>query len=203
MRAPSRSPIRTLSQCLFSGLPCPLEASRFQRTGGPAAGGWHNAAMALPALGLDGPVTVAPSLLLCGWIAVVAAASTFLCAVYLPVLSACVAGGLIVSAACYFGSRDALLLLPQSIVRVRPGREGLTVQYKNGEWHTSDYGVMLPSGFVSRWCLAVAVRDSASGRIRHLLLMPDSLAPAVFRRLRVWLVWSVPLDAVRGRKGVV
>lgn len=56
---------------------------------------------------------------------------------------------------------------------------------QDGGWHEGKLGA---SHFVSTR-LAVVELESAGGRTKWVVVMPDSLNPEDFRRLRVWLRW--------------
>jgi hypothetical protein len=56
---------------------------------------------------------------------------------------------------------------------------------RDGEWEEGRLG---ESQFVSVVFVIVEFRD-ARGRARRMVVMPDSLPPEDFRRLRVWLRW--------------
>jgi len=65
---------------------------------------------------------------------------------------------------------------------------GVAVAGPGGDWSPArlvDAAVPLP------WLAVVSLRD-ALGRRRTAVVLPDSLAPEPFRRLRVWLRWRPP-----------
>jgi hypothetical protein len=143
-----------------------------------------------PAFGADSAVPIRPSKWLCVWIALVTIAAVALCAVYLPVWAALIAGLFAVGIAIYVTHRDALLTLPHSIVALRFGQSGLHYQSRNGVWREAQGSDDLASSFVSRWLSIVAVSAANTVHRRHIVLMPDSLDHDVARQIRVWLKWS-------------
>lgn len=95
---------------------------------------------------------------------------------------------LLVFSACATISRHALLRQPQSIVRLElTDRDHLRLQTHAGAWHT---GRILGSSTVAPWLTVLNVRRHGQRWPLHVVLMTDSLDPAAFRRLRVWLRWG-------------
>jgi hypothetical protein len=146
--------------------------------------------MALPDLGSATPAPISPSRILVLWLVLIVAASSALCALYLPMWGAVAVDSGLIGAAFHVARRDAFLVSPQSIVTLRFGPSGLDFQYKNGIWHEGKEGAALASSFVSRWVSVVAVGTDDSPRRRYIVLLPDSLDHAAARRLRIWLQWS-------------
>ncbi len=94
-------------------------------------------------------------------------------------------------------SRHALLRQPKSIVRLElTDRERIRLQTHAGIWHS---GRILGSSTVDPWLTILNIRRDDQRWPAHVVLMGDSLDPAAFRRLRVWLRWgprAEPDDAV-------
>lgn len=93
-------------------------------------------------------------------------------------------------------SRHALLRQPGSIVRLElTDRERIRLQTQVGAWYS---GRILGSSTVDPWLTVLNIRRDDQRWPAHVVLMSDSLDPAVFRRLRVWLRWgprATPDDA--------
>ncbi len=84
--------------------------------------------------------------------------------------------------------RHALLRRPGSIVRLElADREHIRLQTRAGAWHS---GRILGSSTVDPWLTVLNIRRDDRRWPAHVVLMSDSLDPAVFRRLRVWLRWG-------------
>ncbi len=132
---------------------------------------------------------ITPSRWLCIWIALVSAGAVVLCAAYLSTAGAIVAGIVLAALGIHAVLRDALLILPQSIVALRIEHSTLGYQLKNGRWHAADAAVTLRSSFVSRWLCVVTISSPESAQRRHVVLMPDSLSSEKARLTRRWLKW--------------
>ena len=85
-------------------------------------------------------------------------------------------------------SRHALLRQSQSIVRLElTDREHVRLQTRAGAWYS---GRILGSSTVAPWLTVLNIRRDGQRWPAHVVLMGDSLDPAAFRRLRVWLRWG-------------
>jgi hypothetical protein len=81
-----------------------------------------------------------------------------------------------------------LLRAPGAIVAVNVSSEGkVYAQTRGGTWLESE---LLPSTFVSHRLTILNLKVGATRRRRHVLLCPDNVDTADFRRLRVWLRWA-------------
>ncbi len=85
-------------------------------------------------------------------------------------------------------SRHALLRQPASIVRLElTDREHVRLQTHAGAWYC---GCILGSSTVTPWLTVLNIRRDDQRWPAHVVLLGDSLDPAAFRRLRVWLRWG-------------
>ncbi len=92
-------------------------------------------------------------------------------------------------------SRHALLRQPGSIVCLElTDRDHIHLQSHAGVWHS---GRILGSSTVAPWLTVLNIRRNDRRWPVHVVLMGDSLDPAAYRRLRVWLRWGprAPADA--------
>ncbi len=90
-------------------------------------------------------------------------------------------------------SRHALLRQSQSIVCLElTDREHVRLQTHAGAWHS---GCILGSSTVAPWLTVLNIRRDDQRWPAHVVLMGDSLDPAAFRRLRVWLRWGPRAEA--------
>jgi toxin CptA len=71
-------------------------------------------------------------------------------------------------------------------ILMRRSRE-IEVQMANGLWHA---GLMCDGSFVAPWLTIVRWRPQGSRFDRTVVILPDMLGAAEFRRLRVLLRWS-------------
>lgn len=94
----------------------------------------------------------------------------------------------VIIAGIYHTLRDALLVMPKSIVR-------LTLSSK-GKFHmVSRNGVetavsILPSSFVMPYLTVLNFKTGKRFTGRSIVITPDRVDEEAFRRLRVWLRWS-------------
>ncbi len=89
----------------------------------------------------------------------------------------------------------ALLRAPGAIVAVNVTREGqLFCQTRRSEWLDCE---LLPSTFVSRRLTILNLQSRATRQMRHVILCPDNVGVADFRRLRVWLRWAAQNSVIR------
>ena len=90
-------------------------------------------------------------------------------------------------------SRHALLRQSHSIVRLElTDREHVRLQTHAGSWYS---GRILGSSTVAPWLTVLNIRRDGQRWPSHVVLMSDSLDPAAFRRLRVWLRWGPRTEA--------
>lgn len=108
----------------------------------------------------------------------------------LPLDAGLLAGAalLMVFSACFSISRHALLRHSRSVVRLElTDRDHLRLQTRAGAWYS---GRILGSSTVAPWLTVLNVRRDGQRWPLHVVLMTDSLNPAAFRHLRVWLRWG-------------
>ena len=86
----------------------------------------------------------------------------------------------------YHMARDALLHSPHSIVGLDVRDGAVSLQMRNGEWLD---GELLGSSYVSERITIVNFRPRGRRIARRLILLPDNVDPAEFRRLRTWMRW--------------
>lgn len=83
--------------------------------------------------------------------------------------------------------RDALLVTRSSILALIVREDcSCTIGRLDGEW---EHGVLLGSSFVSPSLVILNLKPEARMRLRHVVLLSDSLDREDFRRLRVLLKW--------------
>lgn len=101
-----------------------------------------------------------------------------------PTPAAIVATGIVLSAVHH--TRIALQRSRSAIVGLSVSADGaVEIESRGGTW----LGATLQAAIVpANWLAVLIVRDSAGHR-RALLILPDGIDAAVFRRLRVWLLW--------------
>ena len=80
-------------------------------------------------------------------------------------------------------------MAPSSIVALACDREG-AIQFTQRDGQTIDAQV-LGSSFVAAYLTIVLLKPIFGGRVRPALVLPDMVAPELFRQLRVWLKWRV------------
>lgn len=78
---------------------------------------------------------------------------------------------------------------PSSIVALQFERDGgVIMECRNGGVHEAQ---ILGSSFVSPYLTIVLLKPIARWRTRAVVILPDAVAPELFRQLRVWLKWGV------------
>jgi hypothetical protein len=88
----------------------------------------------------------------------------------------------------FYIARDAALHTAGAIVALEIKEDGgLAFQTRSGDWIEAE---VLGSSYVSARFTLVNLRPRGGRRVRHLILLADSLDPRDFRRLRVWLRWA-------------
>ncbi|MBT9613227.1 MAG: hypothetical protein IV108_08175 [Burkholderiales bacterium] len=86
-------------------------------------------------------------------------------------------------------TREAWRIRSSSIVELQCEREGgALIKMRSGKELQAR---VLGSSFVASYLTIVLVRPDASRRVRAVLILPDMVAPELFRQLRVWLKWRV------------
>jgi len=86
-------------------------------------------------------------------------------------------------------SNQAWRALPFSVVALEFEREGgALMALRNGELLEAR---VLGSSFVAPYLTIVRIKAKRAWFARNVVLLPDMLAPAVFRTLRVWLKWRL------------
>lgn len=125
------------------------------------------------------------ALLLC---LVHAAAAGALWLTPLPVAAKAATTVAIAASLVYYVARDAALHAANAIVVLEIKENGsISFQTRSGQWVEAE---LLGSSYVSPRLTLVNLRPLGLRRVRHLILLPDSLDPRDFRRLRVWLRWA-------------
>lgn len=95
-----------------------------------------------------------------------------------------------VMATLYHVAHDARRRLPGAIVALAISAKGeLRVKPRAHDWLDA---VVLPGSTVTPWLTVLNVRTADRKRMRSIVILPDSLDAASFRRLRVWLRWGEP-----------
>lgn len=98
----------------------------------------------------------------------------------------------------YFMARYATLHDTRAIVALEIKDAGeIAVRQRRGEWQEC---VVLGSTFVSPALTIVNVRPRGQWRSRHIVLVPDNVDPADYRRLRTWLRWKGAGEGAAGQR---
>jgi len=136
-------------------------------------------------------IHVTPSRLLCVWIVALAAVSIVLCSRYLPSTIAVFPVTAIVLIGAYLVARDALLIMPNSVIGMRMDAGGCEIVWRSAKLRSDRGWAVHHTSFVGSW-LTVIVLSSAGAEAasRCILILPDSVESSTFRRLRVWLRWK-------------
>ena len=80
--------------------------------------------------------------------------------------------------------------LQPEIEELEVGEGGhVSLRELSGSWHEAR---VLKSSFVAPWLTVLNLRMVRPRRYRHVVILPDSVAPEDFRRLRVLLRWAPP-----------
>ena len=136
---------------------------------------------------LPGVIVVNASRLLtlwvCGAVVATAAASVY----YLPLEVAALVGVVALISGASALRVHALRSHANAVVALRCGVGHLSCQLKSGRWIV---GSVLPGGLISSSLTVVRVCDETDRRGRSVVLAPDAIAEADYRRLRVFLLWS-------------
>ncbi len=66
----------------------------------------------------------------------------------------------------------------------------LSIQLRNSAWHDCE---VLGSTCVTAGLTVINLRQAGRRRLRNVVLLPDSMPPDDYRRLRVWLRWRPSL----------
>ena len=86
-------------------------------------------------------------------------------------------------------SNQVWRVLPFSVVALEFEREGgVLMRLRNGE---SRQAMVLGSSFAAPYLTIVRLKVERAWFARNVVLLPDMLAPALFRTLRVWLKWRI------------
>lgn len=94
-----------------------------------------------------------------------------------------------VPVASYVLSKDVWLCLPRSWVRLELTHQGeIKLARKNGQMELAQ---ILPSSYVTSSLTILHLKLHTNRWHTHLLILPDSVSPASFRQLRVWLRWGL------------
>ncbi|MDD5241781.1 MAG: hypothetical protein PHG47_08700 [Sulfuricella sp.] len=105
----------------------------------------------------------------------------------LPLWFAVLLTVLLAGSAWHVLRRDGFRTLPNSLVAVRLHADGRCAFKIRGEtWHQA---TLLGSSFVSPYLTVLNLQPEGKRFARHLVILPDAVNAADFRRLRVWLKW--------------
>jgi hypothetical protein len=113
-----------------------------------------------------------------------------------PPLPAAITGvGLVLSGIHYL--RVALHRSPKAVVGLELANDGrIACLGPDGEWRAAILRTAVVPAF---WLAALTLFDSTGVR-RTVVIVPDAVDAAPFRRLRVWLLWrGAKMPAVAGR----
>ena len=95
----------------------------------------------------------------------------------------------------YFLSRTAMLHAAEAVVALEIGDNGrMSFQTRQGKWRECE---LLGSSFVSPRLTILNLKLAGVRRVRHVVLVPDNVAAADFRRLRTWLRWATQPETQR------
>lgn len=96
---------------------------------------------------------------------------------------------LLLTSLLYSVRNQAWRTWPFSIVALQFERDGTVfMQYRNGKTLEAQ---VLASSFVTPHLTIILLKSNQAGFARSVLLLPDMLAPELFRSLRVWLKWRL------------
>jgi toxin CptA len=117
---------------------------------------------------------------------VAAIAATLLVDIPMPVKAMGAAG--LAAYWLVFIRRQFLLLTPDSAMAIEISSDNqLSIQTRRGEW--GEYNV-LGNTYVTPWLTVLNLRQSGGRATRRIVILPDSVDPEDFRKLRVWLRWK-------------
>ncbi len=136
---------------------------------------------------LPGVIEVNASRLLILWLCAAVGATAAVSVCYLPLAVAAPVCVLALISGAAALRVHALRSHANAVVALRCGAGSLSCQLKSGRWIV---GSVLPGGLISTWLTVVRVRDEADRTVRYVVLAPDAIAAADYRRLRVFLRWS-------------
>jgi hypothetical protein len=74
--------------------------------------------------------------------------------------------------------------------------ERLSYRTRRGEWRACE---LLASSYVSPRLTILNLKPEGARFARHVVLVPDNVAPRDFRQLRIWLRWAARPEAHRAR----
>jgi toxin CptA len=134
-------------------------------------------------------IAIGPSVLIAlGVSGVHLAAVGVLWLVPIPVLGKAVFTIAIAVSLIFFMARDAALHSARSIVALELRESGgIACQSRLGEWVECE---LLGSSYVSPHLTVVQLRPHGGWLARRVIVVPDNVEPADFRRLRTWLRWK-------------
>lgn len=93
-------------------------------------------------------------------------------------------------------ARHALLLLPGSVRAIQLLADGsCRLEARSGQVRGCEIAA---ATYVTPWLVLLSLRDRTHRRGMHVTLLPDSMDPASFRRLRVRLRWGKAPAPTRG-----
>ena len=136
---------------------------------------------------LPGVIVVKPSRLLTLWACTAVAATAALSLSYLSLAAAAPVCVLALMSGAMALRLHALRSHENAVVALRCGAGRMSCQLKSGRWIV---GSVLPGGLISTWLTVARVRDEGESTARYVVLAPDAIAAADYRRLRVFLRWS-------------
>lgn len=88
----------------------------------------------------------------------------------------------------FYIRRTALLLSREAAVAIEVASDdSFSVQTRRGDWLACE---VLGSTYVASFLVVLNLREIEAGKVRHVVILPDSIDGEDFRRLRVWLRWK-------------
>lgn len=106
----------------------------------------------------------------------------------LPLLPFVLLQSLLLLSLIYYVLRDAWLRLECSWVAMRLERDRVVLINRRGD---ECAGTVLPTSVVTPYLVVLSVSEIGHRRQCHVILTSDSMAPALFRQLRVVLKWRI------------
>jgi toxin CptA len=97
--------------------------------------------------------------------------------------------GLLLASLLYSLRNHVWRTWPFSIVALQFGHDGTVfMQYRNGKLLEAQ---VLGSSFVAPYLTIILLKTNQAWFARSVVVLPDMLAPELFRSLRVWLKWRL------------
>ncbi len=136
---------------------------------------------------LPGVIVVTNSRLLTLWACAAVGATAVASVYYLPLVIAALLCVLALISGAAALRMHAQRSHANAVVALRCDAGSLSCQLKSGRWIV---GSVLPGGLISSSLTVVRVCDETDRTVRSVVLLPDAIAAADYRRLRVFLRWS-------------